>query len=102
MEEEIRFVMKNDTLELLSLPKGNKARLVGKGYNQKTAIDYDEVFAPVACLETIRFSLAAQHKWRIHQMDMKSAFLNGVLENKVYIEQTLGYKVKGEENKVLI
>jgi len=61
------------------------------------------VFAPVARLETIRLivSLEAQQKWNIHQMDVKSSFLNGVLEEEVYIEQPLGYKVKGQEDKVL-
>lgn len=80
-----------------------KARLVTKGYSQKARIDYDEVFALVACLETIRLilSLAAQHKWRIHQMNVKSVILNRVLEEEVYIEQPLGYNVKGEEDKVL-
>ena len=81
-----------------------KARLVAKGYSQKVGIDYDDVFAPVTRLKTIRLilSLVAQHKWRIHQMGMKSVFLNGVLEEEVYIEQPLGYKVKGEEDKVLM
>ena len=68
-----------------------KARLVTKGYSQKARIDYDEVFTPVTRLETIRLilSLETQHKWRIHHMDVKSTFLNGVLEEEVYIEQPL-------------
>ena len=66
-------------------------------------IDYDEVFAPVARMEIIRsiISQAAQFKWPIFQMDVKSAFLNGVLEEEVYLEQPLGYVKIGEEKKIL-
>lgn len=67
-----------------------KARLVAKRYSQKAGIDYDELFAPVARLETIRLliSIAAQNRWKLYQMDVKSAFLNGFLEEDVYIEQS--------------
>nr|GEY82273.1 retrovirus-related Pol polyprotein from transposon TNT 1-94 [Tanacetum cinerariifolium] len=80
-----------------------KARLVAKGYKQKHGIDYEEVFAPVSHLETIRMiiAIASQHKWKIHQMDAKSAFLNGLLEEEVYVEQPEGYVAKGQEGKVL-
>ncbi|KAH9667537.1 hypothetical protein KPL70_021079 [Citrus sinensis] len=125
IDEEIKAIVKNDTWELTTLPKGHKAigvkwvykikrnakgeikrhkaRLVAKGYSQKAGIDYDEVFAPVARLETIRLiiSLAAQNKWKIFQMDVKSAFLNGFLDEEVYIEQPLGYVVKRHKDKVL-
>jgi Reverse transcriptase (RNA-dependent DNA polymerase) len=67
----------------------HKARLVAKGYKQQASIDYDEVFAPVARMEIIRLliSLTTQSMWRIYQMDVKSAFLNDILEEEVYIEQ---------------
>ena len=125
MDEEIHSIEKNNTWEITSLPKGKKsigvkwvyktkyqpdgqvdrlkARLVVKGYKQKPGIDYYEVFAPVARLDTIRLviALAAQKKWQIHQMDVKSAFLNGSLEEEVFVDQPVGYVKKGHEDKVL-
>lgn len=79
-----------------------KARLVAKGYCQRPEINYGEVFTPTARLETIRMiiSLVAQKKWKIYQIDVKSAFLNGILEEEVYIEQPLGHLIKGYEDKV--
>ncbi|KAK6117843.1 hypothetical protein DH2020_048415 [Rehmannia glutinosa] len=70
----------------------NKARLVAKGYCQEEGIDFDETFAPVARLEAIRMFLAnAVHKnFIVYQMDVKSAFLNGLLEEEVYVEQPPG------------
>ncbi|GJY36095.1 retrovirus-related pol polyprotein from transposon TNT 1-94 [Tanacetum coccineum] len=80
-----------------------KARLVGKGYKQKHGINYEEVFSPVARLETIRIiiAIAAQYRWKIYQMDVKSAFLNRLCEEEVYVEQPEGYVTKGQEGKVL-
>ncbi|KAK6115531.1 hypothetical protein DH2020_007800 [Rehmannia glutinosa] len=74
----------------------NKARLVAKGYSQEEGIDFDETFAPVARLEVIRMFLAyAAHKnFIVYQMDVKSAFLNGFLEEKVYVEQPPGFEQK--------
>lgn len=72
--------------------KGNiikyKARLVVKGYAQKQGVDFDEVFAPVARLETVRLllALAAHEGWEVHHMDVKSAFLNGDLAEEVYVQ----------------
>ena len=65
----------------------NKARLVVKGYNQQEGIDYNEAFAPVARLEAIRLLIAfASHKgFKLHQMDVKTAFLNGELKEEVYV-----------------
>ncbi|KAK6146420.1 hypothetical protein DH2020_020289 [Rehmannia glutinosa] len=74
----------------------NKARLVAKGYCQEEGIDFDETFAPVARLEAIRMFLAyATHKnFIVYQMDVKSAFLNGLLEEEVYVEQPPGFEQK--------
>ena len=66
----------------------NKARLVCKGYAQQEGIDFEETFAPVARLEVIRMflSLSSFQNFKVFQMDVKSAFLNGDLEEEVYIE----------------
>jgi len=125
MDEEIKMIDRNNTWELTEFPEGSqtigvkwvfkkklsaqgeieryKARLVVKGYKQKEGIDYDEVFTPAVRMETIwlLISQVAQFKWSIFQMDVKLAFLNGVLEEEVYIEQPPGYMKIGEEKKVL-
>ena len=65
----------------------NKVRLVAKGYCQQEGIDFDETFAPVAKLEAIRIFLAyaAHANFKVYQMDIKSAFLNGDLEEEVNV-----------------
>lgn len=65
-----------------------KVRLVAKGFTEIEGLDYDETFAPVSCLEAIQIFLAyADHKaFKVYQMDVKSAFINGELDNKVYLQ----------------
>ena len=106
MDAKIEAIERNDTWELTDLPteakkvgvkwiyktKFNengevdkyKARLVAKGYTQEHEVDYTEVFAPVARLDTIRvvISLAALKEWTIYQLDVKSAFLHGELSEE--------------------
>ena len=82
----------------------HKARLVVKGYAQMFGVDFSKTFAPVARLDTIRMllALAAQNGWNIHQMDVKSAFLNGYLEEEIFAEQPEGFIVQGMEEKVYL
>nr|KYP38559.1 Retrovirus-related Pol polyprotein from transposon TNT 1-94 [Cajanus cajan] len=79
-----------------------KARLVAKGYKQKYGVAYTKVFSPVARNDTIRLvvALAVQNAWPIFQLDVKSAFLHGYLEEQVFIDQPPGYVKIGNENKV--
>ena len=76
-----------------------KSRLVAKGYVQEHGIDFEEVFAPVARIETIRllFGFAAINGWEIHHLDVKTAFLHGELTKDVYVSQPEGFEKKGEE-----
>jgi cobalamin biosynthesis protein CobT len=71
----------------------NKARLVAKGYSQVEGLDFDETYAPVARLESIRILLAyaTYHGFKLYQMDVKSAFLNGPFKEEVYVEQPPGF-----------
>jgi hypothetical protein len=124
MMEEYNSIMKNDVWEVVPRPEGKsvvtskwlyklkhaadgsiekyKARFVARGFSQVEGVDYDETFAPVARYTSIRavISIAAEMGWKIHQMDVKTAFLNGLIEEEVYIEQPLGFEVHGRESHV--
>ncbi|RQW15590.1 hypothetical protein EHS17_15985, partial [Rhodobacteraceae bacterium CH30] len=80
----------------------NKARLVAKGYNQEEGIDYEETYAPVARLEAIRMLLAYASimDFKLYQMDVKSAFLNGLIQEEVYVEQPPGFEIPDKPNHV--
>ena len=79
-----------------------KARSVAHGFSQKEGVDYEETFAPVARYTSIRsvLALAAMMKWKIHQMDVQTAFLNGVVEEEVYVEQPLIFETHDRETHV--
>ena len=80
----------------------NKARLVAQGYSQEEGIDYDETYAVVARLEAIRMLLAfaCYKNFKLYQMDVKSAFLNGYINEEVYVEQPSGFENPKYENHV--
>ncbi|GKA30960.1 retrovirus-related pol polyprotein from transposon TNT 1-94 [Tanacetum coccineum] len=116
MQEELNQFYRNKVWTLVPLPKGkiaigskwvfrnkkdelgivtrNKARLVAQGYSQEEGIDYDETFAPVARMEVIRIFLAfaTYINFKVFQMDVKSAFLNGKLKEEVYVKQPPGFE----------
>ena len=74
-----------------------------KGYSQRKGIDYEEVYAPVVRFETIRLLIAleALKGWQIHHLDVKSAFLNGEINEVIHVKQPEGFLVKGKEGYVL-
>jgi hypothetical protein len=80
----------------------NKARLVAKGYSQVEGLDFGETYAPIARLESIRILLAyaTYHGFKLYQMDVKSAFLNGPIKEEVYVEQPPGFKDSEYPNHV--
>ena len=126
MKKELRMIEKNQTWELVNMLKHKKpigvkwvyitklnvdgtinkheARLVVQGYTQTFGVDFSETFAPVTRLNTIRMLLAvaAQKGWKIFQLDVKSAFLNGYLQEEIFVEQPKEFVMGGEEEKVYL
>lgn len=124
MKEELQAIEQNQTWELVDLPNGKepirlkwvfkikhhadvsiqiyKARLVAKGYAKHQGIDYDETFLPISRFETVRtlFYLAATLSWPVYQFDVKSAFLNGDLEEEVHVSQPEGFVIRYNKSKV--
>jgi hypothetical protein len=123
MEEEINSLLANDTWELVDLPEDRKAvgckwvykvkkteneelkykaRVVAKGFSQKFGEDYDEVFAPVVKPTTVKIllTLAGIRNYVIRQYDVKTAFLNGDIEETIFMSQPKGYIRLGQKEKV--
>ena len=124
MKDELSSMDKNFVWELADLPSGckaignkwvlkvkhkadgsidkYKARLVAKGFTQQEGIDYDETFSLVVRVTSIRLILAivVQLDLELYHMDVKTAFLNGKLDEEIYMTQPMGFEVKGQERKV--
>ena len=124
MEKEMNSLEKNNVWELVELPSGRKhvgskwvfkvktdedgnverfkARLVAQGFTQKFGTDYDETFCPVVRQESIRtlIALSVQHGLQLHQVDITTAFLNGDLEEEVFMSQPEGFVDKDKEHLV--
>jgi hypothetical protein len=123
MKEEMDSLANNQTWDLVQLPTGKralqnkwvyklkeedggekwyKARLVVKGFAQKKGIDFDEIFSPVVKMTSIRtiLSLVVVEDLHLEQLDVKTTFLHGDLEEEIYMQQPQGYEVKGKENLV--
>lgn len=124
VNDEMDSILSNNTSVIVDLPQGSKpigckwvfrrkratdgtiltykARLVAKGYRQKEGIDYFDTYAPVARITSVRIllALASIFSLPVHQMDVKTAFLNGDLDEEVYMEQPEGFVLPGNELKV--
>ena len=125
MQKEIESLLKNLTWELVPRPKGRKivtckwifkkkegttpdegirykARLVARGFTQKEGVDYNEIFSPVVRHTSIRVLLAivAHYDLELEQLDVKTAFLHGLLEEDIYMTQPEGFVVPGKEDYV--
>ena len=124
MEKEMKSLKDNEVWELTSLPPGKKAvgckwvykvkinndgsverykaRLVARGFDQRYGSDYDETFCPVVRLESLRtlIALSTQRELELHHVDVNTAFLNGTLQEEVYMSQPTGYEEKGKEHLV--
>ncbi|XP_078444348.1 alpha/beta-Hydrolases superfamily protein isoform X1 [Wolffia australiana] len=124
MEEEMAALKKNGTWEMGPLPPGkklvgsrwvftvkyhsdgsvarHKARLVAQGYTQSYGVDYNETFAPVAKLNTVRvlIALAAMFDWKLYQYDVKNAFLHGELKEEVFMAPPPGYRLSHNSGDV--
>ena len=124
IDSEYESLIENKTWELVELPSERKAigckwvfkvkhasngeverfkaRLVAKGYAQKYGVDFEETFLPVVRLSSIRalIAFAVQHDMLIHQMDVVTAFLNGTLDEEIYMQQPDGYSQPGKEHLV--
>uniref|UniRef100_A0A2N9EYR8 Reverse transcriptase domain-containing protein n=1 Tax=Fagus sylvatica TaxID=28930 RepID=A0A2N9EYR8_FAGSY len=124
VNDEMDSILSNNTWVLVDLPSGSntigckwvfrrkyridgsvqtfKAKLVAKGYRQREGIDYFDTYAPVVRITSIRvlIALASIYKLVVHQMDVKTAFLNGNLDEEVYMDQPEGFVLPGNERKV--
>ena len=124
MEEEMSSLKENDTFTVVKLPedrhpvgerwvytikegvnggKCHKARYVAKGYSQVKGIDFEETFAPTANLLSIRMliQLAVEYDWNLHQMDVKTAYLNAPIDHEIFVEQPEGFQVTSDEGTLV-
>ena len=126
INDEVESILQNHTCELVDLPLGSKplgykwifrkkmkadgsidkykARLVIKGYKQKEGLDYFDTYSPVTRISSIRMliAIASIHNLEIHQMDVKTTFLNGDLDEEIYVEQPEGFIIPSQEKKVCL